>query len=104
RLIESGVPAERIAVVPLWSQDDTAYFDIEGRERFRRLHGWDQKFVVMYSGNHSLCHPLDTLIEAARLLRAREDIVFAFVGGGSEYRKIQARMAQERWANVECLP
>jgi glycosyltransferase involved in cell wall biosynthesis len=104
RLIESGVPADKIAVVPLWSQDDIAYFDAEGREQFRQLHGWEHKFVVMYSGNHSLCHPLGTLIEAARLLRTHEDIVFAFVGGGGEYRKIQARAADEEWANVECLP
>ena len=96
RLIESGVPADRIAVIPLWSQDDIAYFDAEGREHFRRLHGWEHKFVVMYSGNHSVCHPLDTLMEAARLLRARQDIVFAFVGGGSEYRKIEARAAERK--------
>lgn len=104
RLVESGVPAEKVEVVPLWSQDDVAYFDAKGRAQFRRLHGWEHKFVVMYSGNHSLCHPLDTLIEAAHLLRAREDIVFAFVGGGSEYRKIQTRMADEKWGNVMCLP
>lgn len=104
RLVRSGVPGDKITVVPPWSQDDSAYFDPQGREQFRRLHGWEQKFVVMYSGNHSPCHPLDTLVEAAGLLRAREDIVFAFVGGGSEYRKIQARMADEKWANVVCLP
>jgi glycosyltransferase involved in cell wall biosynthesis len=104
RLVDGGIPTHKIAVVPPWSQDDVAYFDPEGRESFRRRHGWEKKFVVMYSGNHSPCHPLDTLVEGARLLRGRDDIVFAFVGGGSEYRKIQARMAKEKWANVRCLP
>jgi glycosyltransferase involved in cell wall biosynthesis len=104
RLVTSGVPENKIAIVPPWSQDDVAYFDAEGRDHFRRLHGWEQKFVVMYSGNHSPCHPLDTLVEAAGLLRWREDIVFAFVGGGSEYRKLQARVADEKWENIICLP
>lgn len=104
RLIGHGTDSEKIAVVPLWSQDDFVYFDDRGRQNFRRLQGWENKFVVMYSGNHSPCHPLDTLLEAAHQLREREDIVFAFVGGGSEYRKIQARSTAEGWRNIVCLP
>ncbi len=104
RLIRSGTDVAKIAVVPLWSQDDSVYFDLRGRQNFRRLHGWENKFVVMYSGNHSPCHPLDTLLEAAHRLRDRDDIVFAFVGGGSEHRKIQARSTVEEWRNIICLP
>jgi len=104
RLIASGTAPDKIAVIPPWSQDDCAYFDAEGRERFRRLHGWGHKFVVMYSGNHSPCHPLDTLLDAARRLQFRDDIVFAFIGGGSEYRKIQASVAAETRGNIVCLP
>jgi glycosyltransferase involved in cell wall biosynthesis len=104
RLIRNGTSADKIAVIPLWSQDDLAYFDPDGRERFRRTQGWENKFVVMYSGNHSPCHPLDTLLEAAQRLRFRDDIVFAFIGGGSEYRKIQASLAVEKMGNIVCLP
>ncbi len=104
RLMRSGTPPNKIAVIPLWPQDDIAYFDAGGRERFRHLHGWENKFVVMYSGNHSPCHSLDTLLEAARRLRDRDDIVFVFVGGGSEFRKIQERSASEGWSNIVCLP
>jgi glycosyltransferase involved in cell wall biosynthesis len=104
RLIRNGTPADKIAVVPLWSQDDFVYFDAAGRKSFRREHGWENKFVVMYSGNHSPCHPLDTLLEAAHRLRDRDDIVFAFIGGGSEYRKIQANSGGPGWGNIVCLP
>ncbi len=104
RLIRNGTEPEKIAVIPLWSQDDFVYFDASGRERFRRLHGWEDKFVVMYSGNHSPCHPLYTLLEAAHRLTYREDVLFAFVGGGSEYRKIQATVAEEGRRNIFCLP
>src|SRR5260370_25538943 len=47
----------------------------------------------MYSGNHSPCHPLDTVIEAARRLAGNHEVVFCFVGGGSEFRSLQ-RMAE----------
>jgi glycosyltransferase involved in cell wall biosynthesis len=104
RLIRNGTPADKVAVIPLWSQDNFVYYDAASRERFRRLNGWEDKFVVMYSGNHSPCHPLDTLLEAAHRLRYREDIVFAFIGGGSEYRKIQASVLGDERGNLVCLP
>src|SRR5206468_1545889 len=84
-----GIGPDKIAVIPPWSHDDAARFDAEGREAFRQAHGLADKFVVMYSGNHSPCHPLDTLLAAAGSLAHRKDIVFCFVGGGSEWRKIR---------------
>jgi colanic acid biosynthesis glycosyl transferase WcaI len=59
---------------------------------------------VMYSGNHSPCHPLDTLLDAARVLRERSEIVFCFVGGGSEQLKVREFAAQHALSNVKCLP
>lgn len=66
RILAKGIPREKIAVIPQWSHDDEVRFDPIGREQFRKAHGLDGKFVVMYSGNHSPCHPLDTLLEAAQ--------------------------------------
>jgi hypothetical protein len=54
----------------------------------------------MYSGNHSPCHPLDTLLSAARQLEARSEIVFCFIGGGSEQVKVRVSAL----SNVKCLP
>jgi colanic acid biosynthesis glycosyl transferase WcaI len=89
RILEKGISEERVVVLPPWSHDDAVRYDEKGREEFRREQGLTDKFVVMYSGNHSPCHPLDTLLEAARKLKQRADIVFCFVGGGSEKRKVE---------------
>ena len=67
-------------------------------------HGLTDKFVVMYSGNHSPCHPLDTLLAAARKLQARPNIVFCFVGGGSEFQKVKAFARDNSLPNILCLP
>ena len=56
------------AVMPPWSHSESIAFDAAGRDEFRRQHGLEGKFVVMYSGNHSPCHPLDTLLEAVALV------------------------------------
>ena len=104
RVAAKGVDEECVAVVPPWVQRGTVRYDESGREGFRKRHGLADKFVVMYSGNHSPCHPLDNLIDAARLLKDDSSTVFCFVGGGSEHRKIQKLSATEGLENVVCLP
>ena len=91
RILAKGIPPEKVVVLPPWSHDSEVKFDIAGRENFRNAHGLKNKFVVMYSGNHSPCHPLDTLLDAADQLRSEPGIMFCFIGGGSEFRKIQKR-------------
>ena len=59
------------------------------RQRFRAAHALTGRFVIMYSGNHSPCHPLDTLLGAARRLADDKDVVFCFIGGGTEWRRIK---------------
>ncbi|HEY3580569.1 MAG TPA: glycosyltransferase, partial [Pyrinomonadaceae bacterium] len=71
---------------------------------FRRKHGLDHRFVVMYAGNHSPCHPLDTLLQAALRLETRDDIVFCFIGGGSEYAKVKEFALHHSLTNVRTLP
>ncbi len=104
RLRVKRVPEEKLEVIPPWSHDDSVRFDAEGREVFRRAHDLAGKFVVMYAGNHSPCHPLDTLLAAAQELRTRADIVFVFAGGGSEQRKVREFALSNQLENVLCLP
>jgi colanic acid biosynthesis glycosyl transferase WcaI len=102
RLLKKGIPADRIEVISPWSQP--VCFDQQGREAFRRERGLTEKFVVMYAGNHSPCHPLDTLLEAALNLAGREEFAFCFVGGGSEQRKVREFALSNELKNIHCLP
>ena len=104
RIIAKGIAPEKIAVLPPWSQDQDVRFDAAGREQFRREHGLTDKFVVMYSGNHSPVHPLDTLMRAAEILQSDTSIVFCFVGGGSEFKRVQCWAETGKRTNVLCLP
>jgi len=104
RIVEKGVPDERITVLPPWAHEDTVRFDQPGRAAFRKQHKLEASFVVMYAGNHSPCHPLNTLIEAARSLQSREEIIFCFVGGGSEQVKVMEFAALHNLTNIRCLP
>ena len=104
RVVAKGVDPDRVVIIPPWSHDDNVRYSQTGREVFRRTHGFEDRFVVMYSGNHSPCHPLDTLLDAAHKLKARSEIVFCFIGGGSEQAKVREFVAHHGLQNVHCLP
>jgi glycosyltransferase involved in cell wall biosynthesis len=102
RIVAKQIAPEKVAVIPPWSQDQQIAFDGNGREAFRAAHSLAGKFVVMYSGNHSPVHPLDTLMQAVEQLRGETDIVFCFIGGGSEFSRVKKWGAQN--PQVLCLP
>jgi hypothetical protein len=104
RIVEKGIPAERITILPPWAHDETVRFDQQGRDAFRAQHNLEGSFVVMYAGNHSPCHPLNTLMEAARSLTSQKEIVFCFIGGGSEQGKVKQFAALHNLENIRCLP
>ena len=104
RILEKGIPEEKIATIAPWSHNDAVRFDPVGREQFRSGNDLAGKFVVMYSGNHSPCHSLDTLLGAALKLAGHENIAFCFVGGGSEFEKVKAYAHGHKLRNILCLP
>lgn len=104
RVVAKGIDPARIEVVPPWSHDDHVGYSDAGREAFRQQYGLSGKFVVMYSGNHSPCHPLDTLLETALRLSRGSDILFCFIGGGSEQAKVREFASHHGLNNVKCLP
>jgi glycosyltransferase involved in cell wall biosynthesis len=104
RICRKGIAPEKISVIPPWSHDSEVNFDLGGRLAFRKANGLENKFVVMYSGNHSPCHPLDTVLAAAKALAGEKEIAFCFVGGGSEFARVKKFAFEQRLANITCLP
>jgi glycosyltransferase involved in cell wall biosynthesis len=104
RLKAKGVREEVIHTDAPWSHDQAICYDQAAREAFRAELGLAGKFVVMYSGNHSPCHPLDAVLAAAEELKADDRVHFLFVGGGSEFKKVQAVATQKALKNITCLP
>ena len=104
RMAVKGIPEELMRIVPPWSHDNSVRYDQQGGEAFRRAQTLSEKFVVMYAGNHSPCHPLDTLLQAASRLKELDDVVFCFVGGGSEQNKVREFARANHLNNILVLP
>jgi len=102
-LRRKAAPADEIAVVPPWSPTDDLQTAPAAVLAFRKLHGLDGRFVVMYSGNHALCHPLTTLLDAASVLEGDPRFRFVFVGGGMGKVEVDQRIASGA-TNLLSLP
>ena len=79
-------------VIPPWSAARPSQWRPSWPNAFRTTHRLEQKFVVMYSGNHALQHPLDTLLAAAAQLEHDRDLVFVWIGGGVGKGAIDAQI------------
>ncbi|TDX59899.1 glycosyltransferase involved in cell wall biosynthesis [Methylosinus sp. sav-2] len=61
------------------------------------------KFVAAYVGTHGMAHGLDTILEAAELLRGSTDIIFLLVGEGAERPRLLRLKEERRLDNVLML-
>jgi len=80
KLVAQGVPREKIVHIPNWV--DTHFIRPLPRDNnsFRKKHGLEDHFVVLYSGNIARTQGLETAVEAAVHLRQVPEIRMVIVG------------------------
>ncbi len=98
RLAASG--ARRVAVVHNWADGEAIRPRSIVAHPFRRDWGWEDKFVVLHSGNMGLAHEFETVIGAAELLRDDDTVLFAFIGGGPRKEEVEAEVVRRGLGNV----
>lgn len=93
-LAERGVDPDKIAVVTNGA-DLRRFQPMNKDEALAAKLGLEGSFVAGYIGTHGLAHGLDTLLEAAMILRNRraDNVQILFLGDGAEKRALQARAA-----------
>lgn len=62
--------------------------------------GFGDRFVVMYSGLFGIKHGLEVLLESARILRNRKDIVFFLLGNGARRDALEQFVRENDLENV----
>lgn len=73
---------QHAAIIPPWPLEGDLEVVPKAKNPFIAEHGLEGKFVFMYSGNHSLVHPLATLLDGIEPMGNSAECVFAFIGGG----------------------
>lgn len=90
RLIEKGCAPERVFELRNWS---TTRFDFAASdaEAYRRRWKLGNRKVALYAGNIANKQGLDVVIEAARLLKDRDDLAFVICGEGPNRANLAAQ-------------
>ena len=63
-----------------------------------------RKKVVLYSGNMGISHDIDSMLEAAKLLQDRKDILFIFIGGGEKWQTAVDFSQKNNLNNISVYP
>jgi len=102
---ENGV-RRPISVIENWAPAGVglAAVDPARRAALRRARGWNDDFVVQYSGNLGRVHDLSAILAAAADLKTAARIRFALVGVGAQRDLMEARATELGLTNIEFLP
>ena len=103
RLLSLGVPDVKVEIIPNW-MDGRLTRPLQGMSALRRQLGWEDRFVVMHSGNIGLSQDLDTVLDAADRLRGEQKIVFAIAGDGASKHRLEQDARRRALNNVRFLP
>jgi glycosyltransferase involved in cell wall biosynthesis len=95
--------ARNIELVP--NAVDIGMFDAKATgSSYRRAHGLEGKFVVMYAGAHGMSNDLQVVLQAAGRLVHYDGIVFALVGDGKEKPALQREAERLGLKNLMFMP
>ena len=103
-VLEKGTVPEKISVIPPWFPESDLEAVSDEPNPFREEHQLNGKFTVMYSGNHSVCHPLDTLLSAALFFKDDPSVIFLFIGGGKRVNDVIRFRKKHKLSNIVHLP
>lgn len=101
RLLEKGVPAERISVIMNGVSRDL-FTPCAPDETLKQQLGVAGKFVCGYTGTIGMACGLEIVLEAARKLKERgiEDIVLMLVGDGASRKSLEKQALEQKLDNV----
>jgi colanic acid biosynthesis glycosyl transferase WcaI len=102
-LLCKGVPESKLHVIPNFV--DTGFVSPRPRRNeFSVREELNDRYVVLFAGNVGLSQDLETILEAAKILACRPDILFLVVGNGAAKEGLMEQVERMSLANVRFLP
>lgn len=100
--VKKEVPEEKIAIIPNWADLDVVK-PLPKKNSFRAGLDFQDRFIVLFAGNHGFIAALESVLEAAKLLRDNSEIGFLFVGEGNVKKGLVEDAEAENLPNVRFL-
>lgn len=104
RLVQRGITKNKLITIPNGANTDLFTFNPQGRNRIRSELSLDHKFVAIYAGIHGIAQGLETIIEAARMLRNNPEFHFLLVGDGPKKAELLSLASSYDLPNLTMLP
>jgi glycosyltransferase involved in cell wall biosynthesis len=82
RLVERGIPARKLALIPNGANTDLFRYRPEAGRAVRRELGLEGRFLVIYAGIHGIAQGLETVLETADRLRGHSNVHILMIGDG----------------------
>ena len=101
-LEKKGVDPGKIEIIANWADTDLVKPLLRDND-FLHNHELEDKFVVLFAGNHGYIAALDKIILAAEILQETSEILFLFVGEGSVKSELMRYADEEELENVRFL-
>ena len=102
-IISKGAYPDKVMLIPNWA-DTTKIPSLDNSSKSLNDIGPEKKFTITYAGTMSWPQDLETVVEAANILRKYEDIVFLLVGDGVKKRVLIKRSKALGLSNIRFLP
>ncbi|GAX36701.1 glycosyltransferase family 4 protein [Nodularia sp. NIES-3585] len=92
----------KIKVIENWAIEDIPTVSKQ-ENRFAQQHKLDKIFTVLYSGNLGRLHDIETITEAAIILK-NDPIKFVFIGDGAKTKIVRQAIDTHNLKNIILLP
>jgi colanic acid biosynthesis glycosyl transferase WcaI len=102
-LVAKGVRDELITVIPNWVDLDTIRPRPPDPEVRRYLSGADVEFLVLHAGTMAEKQGLQTVVEAAQMLKGEAHIRTVLVGDGPNRAKLEAAIGHRQLHNIRVM-
>lgn len=92
--------ADRVVTISNWAHEKSSTVSCTAYERFGYKNG---QFIVSYFGNMGTCQDVNTMMQAAEMLKDNDKVRFLIVGHGNKKETVKERIKENKLNNVQLM-
>ncbi len=97
---DHGIPKDRVSTI----KSGVGHNFIDSHSNgIRKKYGWEDKFLILFTGTMGTVRSLEPIIESARMLADNKCYHFAFVGDGQCRKAYEAQAKQYNLTNISFI-
>lgn len=105
KLLEQGVPEDKIRVIVNWFDDNTVHEVVWEENRFVKKYSLSKHiFYIQYAGTIGYVFDYNMVLEVALRFKPYNDVVIQIIGEGSQKEEFVEKAKELRLDNIQFLP